>query len=173
MAKTRGKILRDTATVSVYLRSATTAPVTGGRGRGPPGARRPRLAGSSRTHLLAVRAGRRLPRAAGVAGGVVDEAVGTAHGAVVLGATGARAVAGGRQLQVAFGQGAAGGRQGGGLGAGPGVRGGVPPQDSGRRPRGLQPRKALPTRGVAGNAPATRATPRSAPAPGRGRPAPP
>lgn len=64
------------------------------------------------THLLAARAGRGHLQAARVAGRVVHEAVGAAHGAVVPWPAAAGRVTGGRQLQVALGQDAAGGRCG-------------------------------------------------------------
>lgn len=96
--------------------------MTGGRdgGAGGPGGR---STGEGHTHLLAAGAGRGLARAARVARGVVGEPVGATHGAVVVRPAAAVGVAGGRQLQVALGRGAAVGEAHGGAEAG---AGGVP-----------------------------------------------
>lgn len=107
MAKTRGKILRDTATVSVHLRSATTALITGGSGRAPTPTPQPL---SSHAYLLAARARHGHLQAARIAWRVVHEAIGAAHGAVVLCLAAAVSVAGSHQLQVPFRQEAAGRR---------------------------------------------------------------
>lgn len=74
---------------------------------GPPGARAHSV-GSGCAHLLAAWTGHSRPGAACVAGRVVHEAVGAAHGAVVLQPAATGSVAGGCQLQVAFRQEAAG-----------------------------------------------------------------